>query len=79
MRMNHLSKIKAAERRTIELREMKMWSFIQHLLFYSCFLCTLYGVSYANRNPNSYQEVHHLRQFFLNPTHNYMKVVFFLC
>jgi len=81
MRMNHLNKIKAAERQTIRLKEMKMWSYIHHLLLYSCFLCILYVVSYANNNPNSYQQVHHLRHFFLNPnnsTYNYIKVDLYL-
>ena len=42
-----------------------MWSFIQQLLIYVCYLSILYAVSYVNRNPHSYQQVKHLRIIFL--------------
>lgn len=81
MYLNRLKKMKAAEKRAIQLKELQMWSYIRHLMFYSCFLCILYIVSYTNRNPNAYQQVHHLRNYFLNPnnaTYNFMKVFLFL-
>jgi hypothetical protein len=79
-RVRRLSKTKVAEARSSRLREIQMWSFVQQLLIYSCYLSILYAVSYANRNPHSYQQVQHLRNFFLNShnsTYNYMKVLFF--
>ena len=58
-----------------------MWSFIQQLLLHGCFLVVLYTVSYANRNPYSYPQIDHLRNFFFdsnNPTQNYLQVFLLL-
>jgi hypothetical protein len=78
-RVRRLSKTKVAEARSVRLREIQMWSFVQQLLIYSCYLSILYAVSYANQNLHSYQQVHHLQNFFLNnSTYNYTKVFLFI-
>ena len=80
MGRRRLRRKKLAEKRRIRKKEMEMWTYIRHLVIYSFYLSVLYIVSYANRNPNSYQQVDHLRNYFLNPnnaTHNYMKVFLF--
>jgi hypothetical protein len=80
-RVHRLSKTKVAEARSLRLREIQMWSFVRQLLIYSCYLSILYAVSYANRNPHSYQQVQHLQNFFLNShnsTYNYTKVFLFI-
>ena len=48
------------------LKEMKMWSIIREMLVYLIFLSLLYFVTYSNVNQQSFDQVRHLRQFFLN-------------
>jgi len=43
-----------------------MWRIIREILSYLFFLIIIYLVTYSNINPNSFFEVKHLRNFFLN-------------
>ena len=79
IKIDRLTKKEVEEKRKIRLKEIEMWSYIRQLLIYSFYLCTLYTISYANRNSNSYQHVQHLKNFFLGSTNssfNYAKVFF---
>ncbi|UJR19272.1 hypothetical protein I4U23_022401 [Adineta vaga] len=44
------------------LQETQMWSVIQEIMLYICFLCVLFVVIYSN----SFYQVDHLRKYFLN-------------
>ena len=48
------------------LKEMKMWSIIRELVIYLIFLSLLYFVTYSNMNHQSFDQVKHFREFFLN-------------
>lgn len=65
-RVNRLAKEELNHIRQQRLRELKMWSMIQEMLSYFCFLCLLYSVSYSNLNPNEFYQVDHLKKFILN-------------
>jgi hypothetical protein len=43
-----------------------MWSIIQEIYSYLFFLLILYSISYVNCNNNTFFEVKHLRNYFLN-------------
>ncbi len=76
-RVNRLNKAELAHARDQRLKEIQMWSIIREVLTYLCFVWILYVISYANRDGNSFRQVDHLRQFFLNsrqPTNDYTKV-----
>jgi hypothetical protein len=52
------------------LKEIRMWSIIQEITAYLCFLWILYAISYSNRNNNDFLQVNHLRHFVLNIGHS---------
>lgn len=61
-----LSRGEVAYARQKRLNEIKMWEILQELLAYVSFLWILYVVSYANRDPNAFYLMNHLRKDFLN-------------
>ncbi len=63
---NRLNKAEVDFARDQRLKEIQMWSVIQEILIYFCFLSLLYIVTYSNRPSNSFLEVNHLRKYFLN-------------
>ncbi|UJR10866.1 hypothetical protein I4U23_015053 [Adineta vaga] len=77
-KVRHLSKTKVAKARTNRLREIQMWSSIRELFVFSCYLSILYAITYADRNPYSQAQVHHLKSFFLNlhsSTQSYVEIL----
>ncbi len=78
---NRLNKAEVDFARDQRLKEIEMWSVIQEILIYFCFLSLLYIVTYSNRPSNSFLEVNHLRKYFLNSRQtncDYTQVSFFL-
>lgn len=61
-----LSQGEVAYAREKRLNELKMWDILRELLAYVSFLWILYVVSYANRDPNAFFLMNHLRKDFLN-------------
>ena len=43
-----------------------MWSFIREVLTYLSFLSLICILTYGNRDQNSFLQVNHLRNYFLN-------------
>lgn len=48
------------------LRQMKMWSFIHRLLFYSVLLSLVTVIVFFGREEQTYHQVDHLKKYFLN-------------
>ncbi|CAF1423607.1 unnamed protein product, partial [Adineta ricciae] len=48
------------------LKHMQMWAIIREVVLYLCFISFLYVVIYSNRDVNAFQQVDHLRKYFLN-------------
>ncbi len=69
-RANRLNKAELTEARNRRLKDLHMWSIIREVLSYSCFLWTLYVITYSNRDSNAFLQVNHLRNFFLNIGHS---------
>ncbi|CAF1362531.1 unnamed protein product [Adineta ricciae] len=66
IRANRLNIHEVACARRERLKEIRMWLFIQDGLIYLCFLILLYFLTYLNPQTNSYFQVNHLRNYFLN-------------
>ncbi|CAF4339360.1 unnamed protein product, partial [Adineta steineri] len=66
IRVNRLNESEINSARNERLNEIHMWSIIREILIYICFLTVLYNIIYSNRNSNSFLQVNHSRDFFLN-------------
>jgi hypothetical protein len=61
-----LNKTEVARARDQRLNQLRMWSIIRELGTYLCFLVLLYLSTYSNMNQHAFQQVQHLRRYFLN-------------
>ena len=66
-RPHRLEDHEVAQARAARLREVQMWNIIRELLTFFCYLAMLYTITYMNVDQNAFQQVNHLRKFFLNP------------
>ena len=63
--------------RQVRMNEIKMWSVIREILFYSFFLWILMVISYRNRSQLMYTYKNSMEQVFIvtnNTNHSFMKV-----
>lgn len=77
MPMNRLDKIDLSFARVDRQREIQIRTVIREICLFAVFLSILYIFIYSNRNTNSFYQVQHLRNFFLNSknsTYDYSKV-----
>ncbi len=47
-----------------------MWAILREIGVYICFVWILFVMSYSNHDINSFNQVKHLRNFFLNIGHS---------
>ena len=66
-KIRRLSDHEIAWARDQRLKQIRMWSIIREVAAYLVFVVLLYLSTYSNLNENSFYEVKHLRQFFLQP------------
>ena len=74
---HRLTRAELSEARYHRLKQMKMSTILREILSYCSFIWIIYLISYSNRNPNAFLQVHHLRHFLLNlghSHHDYTKV-----
>lgn len=63
--------------RQVRMNEIKMWSVVREILFYSFFLWILMVISYRNRSQLMYTYKNSMEQVFIvtnNTNHSFMKV-----
>ena len=66
-RPHRLEDHEVAQARALRLREVQMWNIIREVLTFLCYVAMLYTITYMNVDPHAFQQVNHLRKFFLNP------------
>ncbi len=64
--MNRIGEAELVFIRNKRIKELKMWSIIQEMSTYWCFLAVLYPITYSNLNPDGFNQVNHLQKFILN-------------
>ncbi|UJR08126.1 hypothetical protein I4U23_012402 [Adineta vaga] len=62
----HLNEGEVTHAREQRLKDLQMWSIIREFIIYFIFLFLICSITYANRDYNSFHEVHHLRKYFYN-------------
>ena len=80
-RIDRLNQAQVAAARHQRLKEVQMWSFIREASMYICFITVLSVLVYTSRRPDSYLQVDHFRNYFLNtrqPDLDYTQVCFFI-
>ena len=61
------------------LKEIQMWKILHEMFIYICFIVLLSMIIYSNEQTNSFDQVKHLKRYFLNTRqidNNYLKVCF---
>ena len=77
VRYECLNAAQVAFARQERLKEIRMWSIIQEISGYLCFLVLISFIVNSNPQSNSFGQVQHLRKYFLNirqTDNNYLKV-----
>lgn len=72
-----LTEFQINEHREERLKEIHMWSIIHQTLIYLLFLGLLCFLAYSNRSPHGFEQVHHLRQYFIhsrNENFNFLQI-----
>ncbi|CAF1671065.1 unnamed protein product, partial [Adineta ricciae] len=75
--VNRLNENEVHYAREERLKEIQMWSIIREFGTYLVFLILIFLISFANREQNSFLQVNHLRNYFLNTIqldNNYPKI-----
>ena len=76
----HIDRLNEAEvgaARQFRLKEIQMWKSLHEICLYLCFLILLSMMVYSNPQNHSFNQVQHLRKYFLNTRqsdNNYLKV-----
>lgn len=64
--IKHLDKAELASARNHRLKELQMWSLVREMVIQMCFLALLCVSVYSNLNVHRYEQVDHLRKYFLS-------------
>ena len=64
--IKHLDKAELASARNHRLKELQMWSLVREMVTQACFLAVLCVSVYSNLNVHRYEQVDHLRKYFLS-------------
>lgn len=66
MKGHRLNAVSVEHARRQRLQEIQMWTMLREICVYLFFLLLLYLVTYSNRHPHAFEQVDHLRKYFLN-------------
>lgn len=79
VRAECLNEVEVEFARRERLKEIQMWKILQEMFISICFFILLSIIIYSNEQTNSFNQVKHLKRYFLNIRqidNNYLKVCF---